>query len=463
MKASIARFFRLPALLVAISVSVVPTAAAVPPRDVPSSLEQEALSAYQQGRYDRVTTLIESLPPEHEPSRHLLQIGMFSYLRLGKPEAAWKFYLRLIPAGRPDEPRWLREVAHAFLTSRTRDPEEHVRITAYTALADVADRDAVPLLEDGLLDSSILVRARAAEGLGRVAIRTKRSRHSQSLAGLKRALRDPAPAVQIAALNAFGDLGDRKDRSTLETITRLAQADEGPVSVFALAALVKLGRPDAFADIVSTASAPEPDVRMAAIGVLGRLKRASSLPVLSQSIYDPDPSVRAFAAGALGELGVPGAAAPLTQALDDEHPRVRGIAAASLGRLGLTSVRPLLKGVARDPIALVRAGAIEGLLRLDDKDAVLLAADLARHADPSVRSATAQAAGLSGSRHILPVLEQLLADPQPQPRLMAAMALGKIGKTAAVPMLKKTLSDTDPAVRTAAAGSLVQVLSRRRS
>ena len=463
MKASIFRFFRLPALIVAISGLVISVPAAAPPRDGPPSLEREAQSAYQQGRYDRVTTLLENLPPGHDPSRHLLQIGMFSYLRLGKPEAAWKLYLRLVPAGRTDEPRWLREVAHAFITSQARNPEEHVRMTAYSALADIAGRDAVPLLEDGLLDSSIVVRARAAEGLGRVAVLAKRSGLSPSVAGLKRALSDPAPAVQIAALNAFGDLGDRKDRSTLEIITRLAQTDEGAVHVFALAALVKLGRTDAFADIVSAASAPEPDARMAAIGVLGRLKHASSLPVLSQSIYDPDPSVRAFTAGALGELGVPGAAAPLTQALEDENPRVRGIAAASLGRLGLASVRPLLKGVARDPVALVRAGAIEGLLRLGDKDALLLAADLARHPDPSVRSAMAQAAGLSGNRLILPVLEPLLTDSQPQPRLMAAVALGKIGNMAALPMLKQILSDTDPAVRTAAAGSLVQILSRRKA
>jgi HEAT repeat protein len=461
-KVSISPLFSIPVVILASFVMINAAQTAAPPSGSPS-VEREILSAYKNGQYDRVAPLLEALPPGRELSRELLQAGLFSYLRLGKPEAAWKMYLRMFPDGRQDEPRWLRDVAYSFVVSRLRDRDEHVRVTAYTALAQNASREDIPLFEDGLLDSSILVRALAVEGLGRATAQAKRSERVEALGFLKRALDDPAPAVRIAALNALGDVGDRKDASLLDAITHLSETDEGAIQVFALAALVKLGRGEALADILSAATLPDSQARMAAVGVLGRLKRVASLPVLSRSIYDPDADVRAFAAGALGELGDPGAAAPLTHALADESPRVRGTAAASLGRLGLASVKPLLKEVARDPVELVRAGAIEGLLRLGDREAVLLAADLAKHPAPLIRSAVAQASGLSGNRHALPVLEQLLKDQQPQPRLTAALALGRLGDPAAVPMLKQALSDTDPAVRTAAAGSLAQVMSKRKS
>lgn len=428
---------------------------------VPIPIEREILAAAKGGHHDRTVRLFEALPAGQTPSKALLEAAFQSYLRLGQPERAFTVYARLIPAGRPDSPAWLRDLARSFISSHARDQQEYVRIASFTTLAEVGDQSMVPLLEDGLLDPSVLVRARAVEGLGRVGERAKRQGQTVPSTALKRALHDPAPPVRIAALNALGDLGDTKDQATLDTMTQLARAGEGPIHVFALAALTKLGRTRALEDIINAATLPEPDVRMAAIGVLGRLKRPSNLSLLAQSVYDPEESVRAFAAGALGEFGDPSAVGALSHALGDDSPRVRSVAAASMGRLGLAHTRPLLRQAARDPVELVRAGAVEGLLRLGEADAVLLAAELAKHDSPSVRSAAAQALGLAGDRRALPVLEQLLADQQPQPRLTAARALGKVADTASLPLLKKALADNDPAIRITAAGSLLHVLSRK--
>jgi HEAT repeat protein len=463
-------------------------------RRSPSSLERDALTAFRNAHYDGVIRILEAFPQGQNPSRELLRLGLQSYLRLGQPEAALTIYGRLVPPGQQDNPLWLHEVARSFITSKARDPEEYVRIALYTALSEIAGRDVVPLLQDGLLDASILVRARAAEGLGRALQSIGRAGAVPLVSALKQALQDPAAAVRIAALNALGNAGDRKDPSTLEAIARAARVEEGAVHVFASAALVKLGRSDALGDIISAATLPDPDARMAAIGVLGRLRRPSSLSVLTQSVYDPDTSVRAFGAGALGEFGDPAAGSALTHALGDESPRVRAIAAASLGRLGLAQHRSLLRQAARDPDELVRAGAIEGLLRLNagtrcsrpaatkrnghptshplqeakqcvpgngsTGEVILFAADLAKHPAPSVRSAAAQALGLSGNKTGLSVLEPLLQDQQPQPRLAAVRALGKIGGRSVIPLLKKALQDTDPAIRITAGGGLVQVLSK---
>lgn len=416
------------------------------------------LGAFQKGQFDQVIRLYEALPPEPPPSRAALQAALQSYLRLGRPEAALPVYRRLAPPGQPEDLPLLRTLAFSFVSSHARDQQEHVRIAAFTVLAETADRGTLQLLEDGLLDSSVLVRARATEGLGRLAAADRQKTRPAALPGLKRALQDPTPSVRIAAMNALGDAGASIDAATRDTLARIARTDEGPAQVFAQAALVKLGHPQALDDIVSAATLPNPDLRMAAIGVLGRLKRPSTLSLLTQSVYDPDESVRAFAAGALGDFGNPSAGGALTQALSDESPRVRGVAAVSLGRLGVAQSRPLLQQTARDPVELVRAGAVEGLLRLGDKEAVLLAADLAKHSSPSVRAAAAGALALPGNVKALPVLEGLLADQQPQPRLAAARALGRLGDRRALPLLMKTLGDSDAAIRITAAGSLLQIL-----
>ena len=50
---------------------------------------------------------------------------------------------------RPDDVRLLRDLARSFVVARVRDPQEHIRIAAYTALADMGASDTLPILEDG--------------------------------------------------------------------------------------------------------------------------------------------------------------------------------------------------------------------------------------------------------------------------------------------------------------------------
>ena len=191
-------------------------------------------------------------------------------------------------------------MALSFLTSHVRDTQEYVRIAAYTVLAELGLAETQAVLEDGLLDASVLVRARAAEAIGKAGLAGKSG-------ALRRALNDAMPAVRIAAMNA---LSEAKVTDIMPYLIEVARTDDGPEAVFAYAALYRLGKHDMLTDITGAATLPEPDVRMAALGVLGRLKRPSSLSVLSQGVYDPEPSVRAFAAGALGDYGQAGGVAP---------------------------------------------------------------------------------------------------------------------------------------------------------
>lgn len=433
-------------------VNPMPIAAGTPtPKSTTTPLEREALTLYQAAEYTRVTDLLQRRTDGQEPGREVVRYALLSYLKMGKPEEAWKLYPKLIASNRPDEPALLREIARGFIVSRVRDPQEHIRIAAYTALVDMGESTTLPLLEDGLLDSSALVRARAAEAIGRSGLAARS-------AALKRALRDEAPGVRIAAINA---LSDAKVSGIADQLTEIARVDEGPESIFAFAGLYKLGRTDVLADISGAVTLPDPEVRMAALGVLGRLRRPTSLSVLSQAVYDPHPAVRAFAAGALGEFGSADGLAPLTHALSDENPRVRSVAASSLGRLGVAEARSVIQPLLRDSDEHVRVSAVEALLRLGDASAILSAADLARHPDPSVRGDAAHALATAKTPNALPILESLLRDQQPLPRLMAARALGKSPLKSLLPALKTGLQDSDAAVRITSAGSLLRILSRK--
>ena len=411
--------------------------------------DRTVLEAYEHHRYDEVARLLERRTPEPGWSPRALKAGVSSYLKLGKPESALSTYKRMTASGSPDDYPLLREAALALVTSFTRDPLEHLRIAAYTELADIETPDVVALLDDGLLDSSLVVRARAGEGLSRLG-------GAGAATNIRRTLQDTSLAVRIATLNA---IGNSKKSALLKLVTPIARSAEGPEQVFALAAMVSLGKVEVLDELLGLATLPDPDTRMAALGALGRLKRPATLPHLSQSVYDPDPAVRAFAAGALGEFGSPDVVPSLTHALGDDHPRVRSVAATSLGQLRLPQLRAYLWQATRDPVEFVRIGGVEGLLRLGDAEALLVATDLAKHPDPSVRSALAHALGVAGYRKASPLLDQLLRDQQPQPRLAAARALGKLGERDVVPILKKGLEDSDQAVRIAAAGSLVKAVT----
>jgi len=417
-----------------------------------ASLELEASQAFNRAEYSTVLKLLQSQPPGVAPSKPLLRLAVHSAVKLGRPEEALDIYERLIKSDQPDDRALLRQLALSFLSAYVRDPKEHIRIAAFSALAELHLPDQQSLLEDGLLDASPLVRARAVEGLGR-------SGFAATSGPMRRALQDDMSSVRIAAMNA---LSEAHVTNIMPQLLRVARTEDGPEAVFAYAALYRLGKQDMLLDITGAATLPDPETRMAALGVLGRLKRSSSLAVLSQGVYDPEASVRAFAAGALGEFGQPDAVAPLTHALSDENARVRAVAAASMGRIGVKDARPLLHALTRDASMQVRASAVEGLLRLGDHTAILIATDLARHPDPSVRAAAAQALSAASDKQALSILQTLLQDQQPQPRLFAAKALGRISLPILSPV-KKGLHDSDTAVRITAAGSLLQHLDLAKS
>ncbi len=181
-----------------IVVSLPPAEARTPTSSTDSAIEREATDAFNHAEYDRVLKLWQSLPPETTASKPLIRQAFQSFLKLGRPEEALTLYHRLVPTDLPDDPSLLRPLALSFLTSHVRDSQEYVRIAAYTVLAELGLAETQAVLEDGLLDASVMVRARAAEAIGKAGLAGKSG-------PLRRALNDAMPAVRIAAMNALSE------------------------------------------------------------------------------------------------------------------------------------------------------------------------------------------------------------------------------------------------------------------
>ncbi|MGH7217349.1 MAG: HEAT repeat domain-containing protein, partial [Nitrospiraceae bacterium] len=214
----------------AIAITLPPAEAGTPTTPTGATLEREATSAFNRAEYDQVLKLWYSLPPETTASKSLIRLAFQSSLKLGRPEEALTLYQRLVPADRPDDPALLRPLALSFLTSHVRDTQEYVRVAAYTILAELGLAETQAVLEDGLLDASVLVRARAADAIGKAGLAGKSG-------PLRRALNDAMPAVRIAAMNALSEANVTDIKPYL---IEVARTDDGPEAVFAYAALYRL-------------------------------------------------------------------------------------------------------------------------------------------------------------------------------------------------------------------------------
>ncbi|HJU05226.1 MAG TPA: HEAT repeat domain-containing protein, partial [Nitrospiraceae bacterium] len=156
-----------------------------------------------------------------------------SLIRLGRPADALVEYEHRHPSTGGDDKPLLREVAIGFVIPLLKDMREQMRGAAYTALKELDSDDMVPYFEDGLSDGAGLVRALAAEGLGRLPAGRRSAR-------LRKAMGDQAAIVRTATLKALSRSPQRSNLALVES----ALKDEQPtVRVTAGGVLVKFGRP----------------------------------------------------------------------------------------------------------------------------------------------------------------------------------------------------------------------------
>lgn len=281
-------------------------------------------------------------------------------------------------------PAWLRAADPP--SGAGREPDVRARVAATGRLTERA-----PLLEALASDPEPLVRAVAAETLGR---RREAGAASALAAAL---LGDADPGVREEAVRALAALARRVDprlfaRAALEYLPEDAHIERD-----------RTLPPDAVSALAKATADPSPAVRGAAVRALGEVgpPPATAWPSLAARLErDGEAAVRALAAQALGRLGEPRAGDPLARALDDPAAAVRAAAARAIGRLAGAGAEPASRlrarlhraaGGDRDPA--VRAAALEALVAwTPPSDSPSLVARLAAALDDPAEGVRAAAA-----------------------------------------------------------------------
>jgi HEAT repeat protein len=430
------------------------------PASVPAgapSASKEIQTLYEKKDYQKVLDEIAKLNRDRAALPEVRRLKIRSLLKLGNPKEALEEYDRLEAALRQDDVPVLREVAMGFIVVMMKDMREQMRGAAYTALKEVESDDVVPFFEDGLSDGSGPVRALAVEGLGRL----ERGRRS---AKLRTVLDDQAGLVKARVVKVLGRSGDP---AVIPLVEAAAKDELNTVRIAAYAALIRLGRKDAWEQLRQAAEVPNPEDRAEAIRVMADLDDQRGAALMTDLLSYKQPSVRGAAVRGLGRLGRTEARAKIEQLLQDPVPAVRESAATSLADLGGTESVPALTQLLKDGTYTVRASAIGALLQLDQpfETVTPAARNLSQQSDTGARAAAAHALGKATKANAagaVSLLGSLLADPVPGPKIVALRSLGHLGGQEVLPALKEALHDQNEAIRATAGGALLHILQKKK-
>src|SRR5215213_9630601 len=220
----------------------------------------------------------------------------------------------ILALGRIGYPSGINPLLDALVNDR--NPE--VRALAAFALGEIESHYAAKDLIDKLQaanESSGLVRARAAEALGKIA----------------------SNKLSAAALGTYGVRGIADELIRLLPATTGAVSDDARlIGAKVLVALLRIKEPSSIGPITSQLGSADPEMRWQAANALARIREgiAGAVPALLPLLADKDPIVRASAARALGAAKDNRAVLPLAGLLSDPDRRVAASAVTALGAIG---------------------------------------------------------------------------------------------------------------------------------
>jgi len=307
-----------------------------------------------------VLDALQALGSDHiDPYAELLA-AFFASSQPDLRSTAWACLLKVGPSGQ-------EKLAKLF-----DDPYVPVRIGVAEALGQLLSGSSKKLghhtstevkmaaaVAEQLLDTSDVVRAKAAEALGRIGGKLA----EPHIAELSRRLEEHDVRIHRSVLDALAVLGELSDPHARHVAVRL-EATEAPVRCSAAKALGQMSGNAGVAYVQNLAYCAkedrDPDVRRCAaeaIGLLGRAPQVAAVinqtgyaeTLACQMLEDKSPAVRKACAEALGRLGqwAGDVVRHLSLALQDSSPEVRHVAAQSLACVG--------EAVAPEVIALIRA------------------------------------------------------------------------------------------------------------
>jgi serine/threonine protein kinase/HEAT repeat protein len=299
-----------------------------------------------------------------------------------------------------------------------------VRKAAAGVLADLPEKQAVPLLAQAIADPDPNVRIAASKSAGKM----KSADAAQKVTAAVKAESDPQ--VKEQQVKALGEIGSPVAHDTLAQIAE----EPGRIGVFAAGSLIAVGDASGKAKLDAAVAAPAVELRLAAVQAASTAKNPIVVPTLKIGVADRVFEVRFTAAEGLATFMAEKAAAVpvLTAALESKDVGVIGRALAALTRLGE---------------------------QIEDK--VQTPAEMLDSADPKLRLAAVPIVRAMPTSEGVPLLRRLVADPDQDVRHAGVDAIEVVAtkdKDQAIKLYKPLVSDHDPVVRSKASGQLARLV-----
>lgn len=295
--------------------------------------------------------------------------------------------------------------------------DDTIRAAVMRAAAQRGGAAATKLLTRGLADSADWVRYYAAQGFGRIG----RDDAPQASALLVQRLRDPAPQVRIAVIEALSRLGSAE---AWDAVCRAAASTDPDERRAGLVGVGMQAGPGASDILREAARSTDQATRLVALAGIARLEGNAALATLGDAISDPSTEVQSAAISLLAERDDEGAAAMLVEwALKSEpdSPAQHALSrpgsnrvVAILARLATADERSapvLVAALARMHLDMATTALFETLSMTNAAARAAAAASLVSlGADGAVRAVSALAAN----------------DPDPEVRRVCAAALASV-------------------------------------
>ena len=306
-----------------------------------------------------------------------------------------------------------RAIPHLMKTLE--NSESYVRITAIWALGKLDDTSVVEALMPYLQDDDPKVRSSIASALGKLG-------DLRAVEPLMQLINEKNWKMFYAQQEAIIALGKLKDIRATELLINCLE--DSQLQHQAAQALGEIGDERAIDPLMKYLNDPRPRMRQAVIIALGHIGSAETTEYLITCLDDKDENIRRNAASALGEIGDSRAIEPLIQCLNDIHWIVRSHAVEALSKIGPPAVQPLIHHL--------RNVAWDG------------------------RAHAAEALGEIGQSALNPLIK-CLEDDDIWVRRYAVQQLGKIGNPLATESLISCFADEDTYVKRYTIDALVKI------
>lgn len=301
---------------------------------------------------------------------------------------------------------------------------------------------AIMILEQGLKDSSPVVRINAAVGLN----------NKTASVVLTEIFMDGENEAKAAVLQSISE-----NRELLsEALIVEACSSPNPLVREAAYRVVVLGEFVNAEELLLRGTRDE----LVAVRVIsyGGLARFGDRELLQQGIRDPETRVRIASAKALGELGRAGMPEFIKDELRKSTPDLLGIGIVAIAQLGDTASIPLFKALLKEGAGDLRIDAAEALLILGDDTGVEALKNGLQSNDPFVRIHTAEVLAKHDVPATYPYLEAATRDDFMNVAVWAVKALARHEPHKYKERFWELLDAQNPLLRIAAATAYLRCL-----